>query len=82
MPTKFKPDSFSYKGYGAARTQTRIKNYIKAVSKDELFEYINNPSSKSKIIQKCVNELTRRGIKLTWTYTTPSNISSVVGKLR
>ena len=82
MPTKFKPDSFSYEGYGAARTQTRIKNYIKAVSKDELFEYINNPSNKSKIIQKCVNELTRRGIKLTWTYTTPPDIINIVGKLR
>jgi hypothetical protein len=64
MPTKFKSDSFTYEGRGVARKQTRIKNYIKAVSKEELFATLNSPSTKSKIKQKCKNELIRRGIKL------------------
>ena len=82
MPTKFKPDNYRYEGHGVARKQILEKSYIKGASKDELFEYINNPSSKSKIKQKCVNELTRRGIKLTWTYADQPNISNIVGKLR
>ena len=82
MPTKFKPDSFEYTGQVGSRKQTRVKNYIKGTPKQELFEYINSPSSKSKIKQKCVNELTRRGVKLTWTYADQPNISNIVGKLR
>ena len=57
MPTKFKPDSFRYEGRGIARKQILEKSYIKGVSKDELFEYINNPSGKPKIKRKCKNEL-------------------------
>ncbi len=67
MPTKFKPDSFEYKGTRGNRTQVLVKNYIKSTPKQELFDYINNPSGKPKIKQKCVNELTRRGIKISWT---------------
>ena len=67
MPTKFKPDSFEYKGTRGNRTQVLVKNFIKGTPKQELFEYINNPSGKPKIKQKCVNELTRRGIKISWT---------------
>jgi len=67
MPTKFKPDSFEYIGTRGNRTQVLVKNYIKATPKQELFDYINNPSSKPKIKQKCVNELIRRGIKIKWT---------------
>jgi hypothetical protein len=66
MPTKFKPDSFEYKGMRGNRQQTIVKHYIKAVPKEELLDYINSPSSKPKVKQKCVNELTRRGIKLVW----------------
>ena len=69
MPTKFKSDSFTYEGRGAARKQTRIKNYIKAVSKEELFATLNNPSTKSKVKQKCKNELIRRGVKIVYTST-------------
>jgi len=79
MPTKFRPDNYRYEGHGVARKQIIEKSYIKGTSKDELFEYINNPSSKSKIKQKCVNELTRRGVKFTWIHTEQS---SIVGKLR
>ena len=82
MPTKFKPDSFEYTGQIGTRKQTLVKNYIKSTPKQELFEYINSPSSKSKIKQKCINELTRRGIKLTWTYADQPNITNIVGKLR
>ena len=67
MPTKFKPDSFEYKGTRGNRTQVLVRNYIKSTPKQELFDYINNPSGKPKIKQKCVNELTRRGIKISWT---------------
>ena len=67
MPIKFEPDSYRYEGRGVGRKQILVKNYIKAQSKEELFKYINNPSSKPKIKQKCINELVRRGIKITWT---------------
>jgi len=77
MPTKFKPDSFQYKGTRGNREQIVVKNYIKATSKEALFAYINNPSSKPKIKQKCVNELTRRGIQIVW-----SNPEDLVGDLR
>jgi hypothetical protein len=76
MPTKFKPDSFEYKGVRGSREQIVVKNYIKATPKQELFEYINNPSGKPKVKQKCVNELTRRGIKVVW------YDPSIVGGLR
>ena len=67
MPIKFEPDSYRYEGRGVGRKQILVKNYIKAQSKETLFKYINNPSSKPKIKQKCINELVRRGIKITWT---------------
>ena len=67
MPTKFKPDSFEYIGARGSRKQVIVKNYIKQTPKQELIDYINNDSGKPKIKQKCVNELTRRGIKLVWT---------------
>ena len=66
MPIKFQPDSFAYKGTRGNREQIVVKNYIKATPKQALFDYINNPSGKPKIKQKCVNELTRRGIKIAW----------------
>lgn len=69
MPTKFKADSFEYVGTRGNRTAVKVKNYIKSTPKQELFDYINNPNSKPKIKQKCVNELVRRGIKIQWTST-------------
>ena len=82
MPTKFRPDSFEYAGRFGSRKATRIKNYIKSTPKQELFEYINSSSSKPKIIQKCMNELTRRGIKISRKYLEQPDISSIIGKLR
>ena len=72
MPTKFKPDSFEYKGTRGNRTQVLVKNYIKATSKKELIDYLNDSNGKPKIKQKCLNELTRRGIKIKW-ISEPSN---------
>ena len=66
MPIKFETDSYRYEGRGASRKQILVKNYIKQQSKDTLIKYINNPSGKPKIKQKCMNELTRRGIKIVW----------------
>ena len=67
MPTKFQPDSYTYEGrQGAGRKQILVKNYIKGTSKEELLNYLNNPSAKPKTKQKCLNELTRRGIKIKW----------------
>jgi hypothetical protein len=66
MPTKFKPDSFEYVGTRGNRKQVLVKNYIKATSKDELINYLNDENGKPKIKQKCLNELTRRGIKIKW----------------
>ena len=82
MPTKFKPDNFEYEGQFGSRTQTLVKNYIKSTPKQELFEYINSSSSKPKIVQKCMNELIRRGIRISRTYLEQPNISSIVGTLR
>ena len=82
MPTKFKSDSFEYGGQFGSRTQTLVKNYIKSTPKQELFEYINSSSSKPKIIQKCMNELIRRGIKISRTYLEQPDLSSIIGKLR
>ena len=67
MPTKFKEDGFVYEGRGRARTQKLVKYHIKGTPKQELIDYLNNPSGKPKIKQKCRNELTRRGIKIVWT---------------
>ena len=64
MPTKFKQDSFTYEGRGVARKQIITKNYIKGIAKKELFEMLNNHSTKPKVKQKCRNELIRRGIKI------------------
>tara|TARA_R110001583_G_scaffold159110_1_gene310917 strand:- start:148 stop:390 length:243 start_codon:yes stop_codon:yes gene_type:complete len=69
MPTKFKPDSFEYIGTRGDRKQVIVKNYITGTPKQELIDYVNNSSSKPKVKQKCINELNRRGIKLTWTST-------------
>ena len=63
MPVKFKPSHKSFvKGQG-----TKMEHfYIKNTPKKELFDYLNNNNSKPKIKQKCMNELTRRGIEIIW----------------
>ena len=42
------------------------KYFIKNTPKQELIDYINSSNAKPKIVQKCRNELTRRGVKLVW----------------
>lgn len=62
MPVKFKPSQTTLvKGKG------RVTNhyYIKNTPKQELIDYINK-GQKPKIKQKCLNELTRRGIEIIW----------------
>lgn len=62
MPVKFKPSQTTLvKGKG------RVTNhyYIKNTPKQELIDYINK-GQKPKIKQKCLNELTRRGIEIVW----------------
>ena len=62
MPVKFKPSQTTLvKGKGRVTQNFFIKN----ISKEELIDYINK-GQKPKIKQKCMNELTRRGIKIVW----------------
>ena len=66
MPTKFKKDGIEYRGSRAQRVAVKKKYFISQTPKQELIDYINSPSGKPKIKQKCRNELTRRGVKLVW----------------
>lgn len=60
MPVKFKPSQTTFvKGKGRVTQNYFIKN----LSQQELFEYINN-GQKNKIKQKCRNELVRRGVNI------------------
>lgn len=64
MPEKFKPSQ-------TVRDRATGKNvtqnfYLKTTPKQELFDYINSSNAKPKIKQKCLKELTRRGIKIVW----------------
>lgn len=62
MPVKFKPSQTTLvKGKGRVTQNFFIKN----ISKEELIDYINK-GQKPKIKQKCMNELTRRGINIVW----------------
>ena len=47
--------------------QGKVTNhfYIKNTPKEELIDYLNK-GQKPKIKQKCLNELTRRGIEIVW----------------
>jgi hypothetical protein len=62
MPVKFKPSQTTMvKGQGKVTQNFYIKN----TPKEELIDYLNN-GQKPKIKQKCLNELTRRGIEIVW----------------
>jgi hypothetical protein len=62
MPVKFKPSQTTFvKGKGKVTNHYFIKN----TPKEELIDYINK-GQKPKIKQKCLNELTRRGINIVW----------------
>jgi len=62
MPVKFKPSQITM-----VKGQGKVTNhfYIKNTPKEELIEYINK-GQKPKVKQKCLNELTRRGIEIVW----------------
>lgn len=62
MPTKFKP-SATVRLRGEAKATT-THYYIKNISKEELFESLNNSNTPNKKKQKIRNELVRRGIKI------------------
>ena len=68
MPTKFKKDGVEFvgRGRGVRGTPVTKKYFIKQTPKQELIDYINSSNAKPKIVQKCRNELTRRGITLVW----------------
>jgi len=66
MPTKFKKDGIEYRGSRAQRVAVKKKYFISQTPKQELIDYINSPSGKPKIKQKCRNELTRRGVTLVY----------------
>jgi len=64
MPTKFKPTERNYD----RRTgrHALIYHYMKATSKQDLFDYINSSNAKPKKVHKVLKELNRRGINLVW----------------
>jgi len=64
MPVKFKPDHISVDRKTGKKSIQRF--YIRNVDKEELFETINNKNTKPKLRDKCINELTRRGVKIEW----------------
>ena len=64
MPTKFRETEETYDRRTGKTTITY--NYMKATPRKDLFDYINSPNAKPKIVHKCINELTRRGIKIEW----------------
>jgi hypothetical protein len=64
MPTKFKP-SQTVRDRKTGQLST-TNYYMKGMSKDELFEYVNSANGRPRIKQKCRNELVRRGIKIVY----------------
>ena len=64
MPVKFKADDKRL--VRGTKKVITTKHYIKNTPKQELIDYINSSNAKQKIVQKCRNELTRRGVKLVW----------------
>ena len=64
MPTKLRPSSNTYNR--ATGKTTLEHDYIKNISKKELFEELNKDNTKPKVKAKIRNELARRGIKIVW----------------
>ena len=64
MPIKFKP-SATVRNRQSGQIVTE-HYYIKCMSKDELFEELNNDSVKPKVKNKIRNELARRKINIQW----------------
>ena len=66
MPAKFKKSHKEYKRGVSASKQPMKHYYLKNTAKQELIDYLNANNAKPKIKQKCLNELTRRGINIVW----------------
>jgi len=61
-PVKFKPTERTYDRF---TKEYKIKHYyMKAMSKQKLIDYVNSYNPIPKRRQKCIKELTRRGIKI------------------
>lgn len=59
MAIKLRPSAV-IKDRATGKLQTQ-HYYLKSMTVKELNDYIESSSSKKKVIQKCKNELTRRG---------------------
>ena len=59
MPIKLKP-SAKIRDRATGKTTTE-HYYLKSMTVQELNDYIESSSAKKKVIQKCKNELGRRG---------------------
>ena len=64
MPIKFK-ESQTVRDRNTGKLTT-TNYWMKGISKEELFEYINNDNGRNKIKQKCRNELVRRGVEIVY----------------
>lgn len=64
MPTKF---SKSFKEIKKGEQPRMVHDYIKIKTTEFLFDYINSSNPKPKVRRKCICELQRRGVRLTWT---------------
>ena len=58
MPIKLKP-SAKIRDRATGKTNTE-HYYLKCMTLKELNDYIESPSAKKKVIQKCKNEITKR----------------------
>jgi len=64
MPIKFSPSAKEVNRQ--TKQVTLVHHYIKNMSKQELFDYINKDGAIRKRRAKCINELQRRGVKIEW----------------
>ena len=58
MPIKLRPSAV-VKDRATGKTKTE-HYYLKSMTVQELNDYIESPSAKKKVIQKCKNEIKRR----------------------
>tara|TARA_R110002050_G_scaffold228684_1_gene364322 strand:- start:759 stop:956 length:198 start_codon:yes stop_codon:yes gene_type:complete len=64
MPAKFKPTEKTLNRRTKQYTTTHF--YLKQTPVEELLKAVNGEYTKPKQKQKCLNEITRRGLKVIW----------------
>jgi hypothetical protein len=64
MPAKFKPTEKTLDRRTKQYTTTHF--YLKQTPVEELLKAVNGEYTKPKQKQKCLNEITRRGLKVVW----------------